>query len=431
MGSDSAQGVAVDAAGRAYVAGTTNSADFPVTQGSLPRTSSWLAKLHESGGGLLFSTFVGDVRFTDTRAVALDNTGNAYVAGLRHLPPATPQPPPTNFVSKFSPAGALIDTLNFGGHSELGATGVAVGPDGLVSVVGSTQSTNFPTTPTAFQPEYGSGQSDAFVARVSFPIAPPGAGNIALNKPVFASSSFDAGYTPDRAVDGSSLTRWSSEFSDPQWIAIDLGGFFSVNRVVLRWESAYSAEYQLLISDDGQNWRTVLTKNKDTADVDDLSVSGVGRYIGIYSLRRGTPWGNSLWEFEVYGVPAASTPINLALNAVTAASSSFDSGFTPNLAVDGNLGTRWSSAFSDPQWFAIDLGRPFSISRVVLRWEGAYAADYDLMVSDDAQTWRTVLTKNKNTADVDDLGVSEVARYVGIYSLRRGTEWGNSLVGVR
>ena len=54
MGSDSAQGVAVDAVGRAYVAGTTDSADFPVTQGSLPRTSSWLAKLHESGGGLLF-----------------------------------------------------------------------------------------------------------------------------------------------------------------------------------------------------------------------------------------------------------------------------------------------------------------------------------------------------------------------------------------
>ena len=112
---------------------------------------------------------------------------------------------------------------------------------------------------------------------------------------------------------------------------------------------------------------------------------------------------------------------------MTAASSSFDGGFTPNLAVDGNLGTRWSSAFNDPEWFAIDLGGWFSISRVVLRWEVAHSAEYLLMVSDDAQTWRTVLTKNKNTPDVDDLSVSEAARYVGIYSLRRGTKWGNSL----
>ena len=118
---------------------------------------------------------------------------------------------------------------------------------------------------------------------------------------------------------------------------------------------------------------------------------------------------------------------NLAFNAVTAASSSFDSGFTPNLAVDGNLGTRWSSAFSDPEWFAIDLGGPVSISRVVLRWEVAYAAEYGLLVSDDGQNWRWVLMQNKNAADVDDLSVSEVARYIGIYILRRGTEWGNSL----
>jgi hypothetical protein len=47
----------------------------------------------------------------------------------------------------------------------------------------------------------------------------------------------------------------------------------------------------------------VLTKNKNTADVDDLSVLEVARYVGIYSLQRGTEWGNSLWEFEVYGAP--------------------------------------------------------------------------------------------------------------------------------
>ena len=168
-------------------------------------------------------------------------------------------------------------------------------------IVGSTSSTNFPTTPTAFQPGYGSGQSDAFVARVSFH-GPPATVNLAQNKPIYASSSFGATFTPDRAVDGSGVTRWSSEFSDPQWIAIDLGGPFSITRVVLRWEAAYSSEYQLMVSDDAQNWRTLLTRSKNSADVDELEVAAVARYIGIYSTQRGTPWGVSLFEFEVYGV---------------------------------------------------------------------------------------------------------------------------------
>jgi hypothetical protein len=332
--------------------------------------------------------------------------------------------PQAAFVSKFSSDGVFIDTLRFGGGNELGANAVAVAADGLVHVAGSTSSTNFPTTPTAFQPGYGSGQSDAFVARVSFD-GPPALTNLALNKPIYASSSYDATFTPERAVDGSVATRWSSEFSDPQWIFVDLGGLYTVNRVVLRWEIAYSSAYQLLVSDDAQNWWTVLTISKSSADVDELEIAAVARYIGIYSTQRATPWGNSLFEFEVYGAPAVSR--NLALKAVTNASSSYSSAFTPNFAVDGDLQTRWSSEFSDPQWIAIDLGSRQQVDRVVLRWEVAYSAEYLLLVSDDGLSWRTVLTKTKASDDVDDFSVSETARYVGIYSTQRGTPWGNSL----
>ena len=257
------------------------------------------------------------------------------------------------------------------------------------------------------------------------PLSSPGTTNLALNKPIYASSSFDATFTPDRAVDGSGLTRWSSAFSDPQWIFIDLGGRFSINRVVLRWETAYSSEYQLLVSDDAQSWRSVLNRSNSSADVDELALAAVGRYIGIYSTQRATPWGVSLFEFEVYGAPAVLR--NLALNAPAEASSSYSSAFTPNFAVDGDLQTRWSSEFSDPQWIAIDLGSRQQIDHVVLRWEDGYSAEYQLLVSDDALIWRPVLTKNKNAADVDDLSVLEMARYVSIYSLRRGTEWGHSL----
>jgi hypothetical protein len=247
--------------------------------------------------------------------------------------------------------------------------------------------------------------------------------NIALNRPMFASSSFDPTCAPERAVDGNATTRWSSDFSEPQWIAVDLGGLFSISRVVLSWEAAYAAEYQLLFSDDGQSWRLALTKNDAAAGVDDLQVSAIGRYVGIYGLRRGTPFGYSLWEFEVYGTPAT----NFALHNGAVASSSFDSNFTPNLAVDGDRSTRWSSEFSDPQWIAVDLGRFLLINRIVLNWEDAFASQYAVMLSDDGWSWRTVAVKNDDAAGIDQFDIAEVARYVGVYGVLRATPYGYSL----
>src|SRR5215468_4001512 len=69
-------------------------------------------------------------------------------------------------------------------------------------------------------------------------------GNIALNKLATSSSNENGSLTPNLAVDGSTTTRWSSGFSDPQWIQIDLGATFSVNHVILRWEAAYGKSYQ-------------------------------------------------------------------------------------------------------------------------------------------------------------------------------------------
>ncbi len=53
-----------------------------------------------------------------------------------------------------------------------------------------------------------------------------------------------------------------------------------------------------------------------------------------------------------------------------------------SLAIDGSPTTRWSSAFSDPQWIDLDLGSSYRVRRVVLRWEGAASKDYDIQVSD-------------------------------------------------
>jgi F5/8 type C domain len=74
----------------------------------------------------------------------------------------------------------------------------------------------------------------------------------------------------------------------------------------------------------------------------------------------------------------------LKLSGTATASSSENSTLGPAKAVDGNVTTRWSSAFSDPQWLQVDLGSSKAINRVVLRWEAAYSTSYDIQFSNDA-----------------------------------------------
>ncbi|MBN2486007.1 MAG: Ig-like domain-containing protein [Bacteroidales bacterium] len=134
--------------------------------------------------------------------------------------------------------------------------------------------------------------------------------NIALNKPVTVSSTENAGTPGAAAVDGSAGTRWSSAFSDPQWIMVDLQGTYSINRVVLNWETAAGRNYQVQVSPDGStNWTTIYSTTTGAAGVVNLNVSGSGRYIRMYGTARATAWGYSLWEFEVYGTPAAQIPV--------------------------------------------------------------------------------------------------------------------------
>jgi len=89
-------------------------------------------------------------------------------------------------------------------------------------------------------------------------------------------------------------------------------------------------------------------------------------------------------------VPAARAATcgttNLALNQPATTSSTENASFPASAAVDGNTGTRWSSAFSDPQWLEVDLGSSQAICQVVLTWETAYATAFQIQVSTDGST---------------------------------------------
>jgi len=125
--------------------------------------------------------------------------------------------------------------------------------------------------------------------------------NMALKRPVTCSSIESPSYICSNAVDGHLTTRWSSQFSDPQWIYVDLDVRRNIERVVLHWETAYGKAYQIQISDDAINWTDIYSTTVGDGEVDNLDVSGTGRYVRMYGTQRSTDWGYSLWEFEVYG----------------------------------------------------------------------------------------------------------------------------------
>jgi beta-galactosidase len=133
---------------------------------------------------------------------------------------------------------------------------------------------------------------------------------IAVGKPVKTSSNLkQAGATsPDAAVDGRPNTRWSSEFSDPQWIAVDLGRSEQVSRVVLDWEAAFGEAYAIEVSPDGQTWKQVYRTENGHGGSEPIAFPPVAaRWIRMSGTKRGTPFGYSLWEFRVFREPGSET----------------------------------------------------------------------------------------------------------------------------
>jgi hypothetical protein len=148
--------------------------------------------------------------------------------------------------------------------------------------------------------------------------------NLALGKPATASSVENAGTTANLAVDGNTGTRWSSAFSDPQWLTVDLGAPTAIGRVRLIWEAAYATAYQIQVSNDNVNWTAIKTVTGGTGATQDWTgLSGAGRYVRMYGTTRATGYGYSLWEFEVYGstgATATATRTSAPTSTVTATS---------------------------------------------------------------------------------------------------------------
>ena len=173
-------GIAVDASGNAYVIGIPSS-DFPTTPGAFqstfPGSAAFVTKLNADGSALAYSTYLGGGgREIIGNSIAVDPSGKAYVTGITlsaHFP-ITPGAFQTSlrgssngFVTKLNAAGsALLYSTYLGGSSQDSGTAIAVDSSGSAYVTGFTTSSNFPTTPGAFQTSL-LGAADAYVTKLN------------------------------------------------------------------------------------------------------------------------------------------------------------------------------------------------------------------------------------------------------------------------
>jgi hypothetical protein len=139
--------------------------------------------------------------------------------------------------------------------------------------------------------------------------------------------------------------------------------------------------------------------------------------------------GNNVTSAVVEVVPVP--PPNLALNKSVSVTSVEGSGLEGKYAVDGNMGTRWSSAFSDPQTCIVDLGSRKFIEDVTLYWEAAYGKDYSIRIADGAGPWVEVAHITDGDGGIDRIPVGMNGSKVMMLGMQRGTVYGYSLYEVQ
>jgi aryl-phospho-beta-D-glucosidase BglC (GH1 family) len=155
--------------------------------------------------------------------------------------------------------------------------------------------------------------------------------------------------------------------------------------------------------------------------------------IMIWSLDTDVKGPNSLLSAINEVVVANSNPVpdNLAKGKSATASSTESNpnvSTTASNATDGSYNSRWSSLFADPQWLSVDLAGNYSVNRVKITWEAAFAKDFQIQFSNDGNNWTTVKSITGNIAATNDVtGLSGTTRYVRIYGTARATAYGYSM----
>ncbi|MCM1517229.1 MAG: discoidin domain-containing protein [Pseudoflavonifractor sp.] len=215
-------------------------------------------------------------------------------------------------------------------------------------------------------------------------VTPPLA-DLALGRVAVSSSEENAGTLTANATDGDPSTRWGSRHVDGEWIYVDLGRDCMLTRVGVEWEAAYASEYLIQSAPDGvamesytgsyvggnktvdvpaeSAWATLSTVSGVSAGgLRTTAVDGMGRYLRIKALSRGTSYGISILSLSVYGIPAdvtAGEPIGMDISS-------------PSSSVDEDKTMRFTANIYDIVGNRVESDVRWSVSAGVVTGDGLF-----------------------------------------------------------
>ncbi len=232
-----------------------------------------------------------------------------------------------------------------------------------------------------------------------------------------SASTMEPEYPPNNAIDGDMSTRWSSKFLNDQWWMVDFGESMEIDRISLCWENAYTKKYAILVSMDGNSWEEIYSTKNGKGGSELIKIEPVlTRYVKIMLYKRATKWGNSLWEvkFSKY-------------EAINATASSGQDTYSAESAVDGDMKTRWSSNFSDNEWWKIEFENPKKICGLTIHWETAFGEIYNIEVAGENGKFKKVYETKDGDGNKDIIYFEPiVAKTLRFNGIQRGTGWGFS-----
>ncbi len=258
-------------------------------------------------------------------------------------------------------------------------------------------------------------------------------------------------YEAYRAGDKDMNTRWWVDEDDDEWLRLDLGKIYTVNKVVINWHSEYAAEYRIRVSQNGWYWTTVKEVYNSAGGLDPISFSATKARFILIDCKVANHDGFSIYEIEVHresigggaspeictdGIdndldgltdcadsdcataPSCQPPVNnvnLALNKSISASRS-DRDYPATNANDGDMSRRWSVSDRWTRTLTVDLGLRMDVDRVVINWHSDYATDYRIRTSNDNSNWTETARESSGNGGTDELTFPTVnARYIQLY----------------
>jgi hypothetical protein len=239
------------------------------------------------------------------------------------------------------------------------------------------------------------------------------------------------------AVDQNQSTRWSSGQGAPQWLKLDLGSRRFISTLKIDWQTAFSPNYDIQVSDDGVSFasvRKVVTSSGGHQEITGLDVDA--RYVRIYANQVSSYGSVSILEVAVVGSPdpvcstqPASCGDSVRLPPVATQASSTEFSYTPASAgADDVYSTRWSSSWSDNQWLAFDLGSVARVDQLRITWQAAYARSYAIETATSfAGPWTQAKLVTNGAGGVETVPVGANTRFLRLKGITRATGYGISV----